>query len=393
MHMDPLIPVFAGVGLVILMIGLTLKRFHQPYVIAYVLAGVLLGQYGLGVITDAGFASRAGALGVLLLMFFVGMELPVKSLMANWRVPIIGTALQIGFSVLCVWAIGAVLDWPMRRIVFLGFVISMSSTAVLLNVLRETGELDQPLGRDVAGITITQDLAVIPMFIVLGLLNGDTPAIGQFLIQLVGGCAILLALIAVIRRGQIAFPGAKTLEDDREMQVFTALTVCFGLSFLAGLMNLSAALGAFAAGVLITASRQTDWVKSSVEPFRIVFMGLFFISVGLLIDLRFLLANWQAIGLLLLATFLTNTGINAIAIRMLKQGWRQSLYAGALLAQIGEFSFVLAAVGYQTKIISEYGYQMAMAVIALSLLLSPPWIMLFRKFVLKGIPQPASSAL
>ena len=231
MNMDPLIPLFAGVGLVVLMVGLTLKRFHQPYVIAYVLAGIMLGEYGLGVIADASVAARAGALGVLLLMFFVGMELPIKSLLANWRVPILGTVLQIGISVLCVWAIGIAFDWPLRRVVFLGFVISMSSTAVLLNVMRETGELDKPLGRDVAGITIAQDLAVIPMFIILGLLDGSKPVISELMMQIIGGGIVVFALIWVVRKEKINLPGARFIADDQEMQVFTALTICFGLAF------------------------------------------------------------------------------------------------------------------------------------------------------------------
>ena len=226
--MDPLIPLFAGVGFVVLVVGLTLKRFHQPYVIAYVLAGIMLGQYGLGVISDATLAARAGALGVLLLMFFVGMELPIKSLMTNWRVPVLGTLFQIIISVLCVWAIGLAFDWPLRRVVFLGFVISMSSTAVLLNVMRETGELEKPLGRDVAGITIAQDLAVIPMFIILGLLDGSKPVISDLLMQILGGAAIVLALIWMVRKEKINLPGAQIISEDREMQVFMALTACFG---------------------------------------------------------------------------------------------------------------------------------------------------------------------
>ena len=277
MNMDPLIPVFAGVGFVVLVVGLTLKRLHQPYVIAYVLAGIMLGKFGLGVIADASLAARAGAIGVLLLMFFVGMELPIKSLLANWRVPVLGTLFQIVISVLCVWAIGLAFDWPLRRVVFLGFVISMSSTAVLLNVMRETGELEKPLGRDVAGITIAQDLAVIPMFIILGLLDGSKPVVSELLMQIIGGAVVVFSLIWIVRQGKINLPGAKIIANDQEMQVFTALTACFGLAFLTGLLNLSAALGAFAAGVLVAASRQTQWVQRSLDPFRIVFVGLFFV--------------------------------------------------------------------------------------------------------------------
>lgn len=384
MYMDAAIPYLAGVALIILLVGLVLKRLRQPHVVGYILAGVLIGPFGLAVLTDQPTLARIGSFGVLLLMFFIGMELPLKSLVQRWQVPVLGTACQVLVSVLCVWPVGAWLGWPGRRVVFLGFVISMSSTAVLLKVLRESGEVDKPIGRDVVGVTLAQDLAVVPMLIVLGLLAGTRPPAHEVAMQVVGGAGALAILVWVVNAGALNLAWADAIKKDHEMQVFAALFACFGFAFATGVLRVSSALGAFVAGVLIAATRQTDWVRDSLDPFRVVFVGLFFLSVGMLIDLNFLAENWITISMLVAAAFTTNTLINAIILRALGHGWRASLYGGALLAQIGEFSFVLAAVGLQSGIISQYGYQTSIAVISLTLLLSPPWIAVFRRLTGMG---------
>ena len=131
--------------------------------------------------------------------------------------------------------------------------------------------------------------------------------------------------------------------------------------------------------MLIGTARETQWVHSSLEPFRVIFVALFFVSVGMLVDINFIKLHWQTIVLLVLAVVITNTVINAITIRFLGDSWPDSLYSGALLSQIGEFSFVLAAVGLQSKLITNYAYQMTVAIIVLSLILSPAWIRLAKR--------------
>jgi CPA2 family monovalent cation:H+ antiporter-2 len=170
----------------------------------------------------------------------------------------------------------------------------------------------------------------------------------------------------------------ETLRKDHEMQVFAAFVACFGLALLTGLLGLSAALGAFVAGILVTAARETQWVHLSLGPFRVVLVAVFFVSIGMLLDLVFLREHWITVCLLVAVTFLANTFINAIAFRSLGRNWNQSLYGGALLSQIGEFSFVLAAVGLEADLIAYTGYQITLAVIFLTLLLSPGWIALVK---------------
>lgn len=374
MHLDPIMPYLVGAALTIVIVGLLLRRLRQPHVVAYLLTGVAMGPHGLAFIADEATLSHLGSLGVVLLLFFVGMEVSPRRLIGNWKVAVLGTLLQILLSVGLVWIIGHFADWPLSRTLLIGFVISLSSTAVVLKILQERGELESDTGQDVLGILLVQDLAVIPMLLILGTFSGESSSLTQMVLQGVGALLFIGLIAIIISRDVIRLPLGKLLGDDHEMQVFAALAICFGLALLSGLLGLSTALGAFAGGMLIAAARETRWVHHNIEPFRVVFVALFFVSIGMLVDLNFFTSYWQQILLLLAAVLLSNTFINAVILRTLGDSWKDSFYAGALLSQIGEFSFVLAAIGIQSNIISHFGYQLTIATIALSLLVSPAWI-------------------
>ena len=380
MHIDPLLPLLVVVALAIFLVGIILRALKQPHLVGYLLVGVFLGPAGFGILGDAVNITQIGAIGVVLLLFFVGMEISPSELAKEWKVSVLGTMLQILISVLAVLAIGEWLNWPISRSILLGFVVSLSSTAVVLKLLQETEEIKSSVGKKVTGVLLTQDLAIVPMLIVLGLLAGDAAEAGTLWLQITGGILILGLTAWMIRRGRISLPFSERLRKDHEMQVFAALVCCLGFSLVTGLLELSTALGAFIGGIVVNQAKETDWVQHSLEPFRVVFVAIFFVSIGLLIEPEFLIQHWWKVCLLVLVVLITNTLINALTLRMLRVPWRESLYAGALLSQIGEFSFVLAAVGKQSGIIEQYAYQMTVAIIALSLLVSPAWIAMFRRF-------------
>ena len=398
MHLDPLPPKLVGVILVVLAFGFVLRLLRQPYVIGHLLAGVLLGPHGLGWITDQVATEHLGAIGVVILLFFVGMEVSLPRLIERWRVALIGTALQIGGSLLFVACLGAVFDWSVARVVLLGFVISLSSTAVVIKLLQDWGEMESRAGQDVLAVLLAQDLALVPMLLVVQLLGAGEVDVGALAVQLGGGVVLVGALAWLLSRDEIPLPLGRALRDDHELQVFAALILCFGLALLTGLLGLSTALGAFAAGIVVTKARETHWVTERLESFRVVFVALFFFSIGMLIDLPFLRANLAVVLLLLSGVILTNTLLNAGILRWLGDDWRRSLYAGALLSQVGEFSFVLAAVGLTGGMVTEYVYQTTVAVIALSLISAPVWIALVKRVArpadgLGGsaqFPRPAS---
>lgn len=389
MHLDPIMPYLVGSILAVLVLGLILRSVRQPYVIGYLIAGVVFGPHGLALIEDEALLDRLGAIGVMLLLFFVGMEISPKKLFHNWKVAVFGTLLQIITSIACVWPLGIFFDWPIERIVLIGFVISLSSTAVVLKLLQDWKEFDTRVGQNVLVILLAQDLAVIPMLIVLSMMGSSQAETSNIWLQLIGAAVMVIIVGFIAVKETIHLPLSKFLGEDREMHVFAALCICLGLSLLTGLAGLSTALGAFVAGMLIGAAKETDWVHHSLESFRIIFVALFFVSIGMLVDLHFIMAHWFQISTLVLLVIITNTFINGAILRLLGDNWRDSLYAGTLLSQIGEFSFILAAVGIQAHIISDYGYQMTIAVISISLLISPLYIMSV-KLILKH-KTPASA--
>jgi CPA2 family monovalent cation:H+ antiporter-2 len=167
--------------------------------------------------------------------------------------------------------------------------------------------------------------------------------------------------------------------------VFAALTLCFGFALLTGTLGLSTAFGAFVAGMLVARARETHWVHQALEPLRVIFMALFFVSVGVILDLDFVYENWWKISLLVFAILMSNTLLNAVTFRVLGESWRDSLYGGALLSQIGEFSFVLAAAGYHAAIIDDRDHQFAVAIITLSLMVSPVWITAAKRLLLRRV--------
>ncbi len=379
MHLDPFLPLIVGASAVILLFGLILRKLKQPALIGYLLAGVLLGPNVLGLFTDINLLTRMGEFGVILLLFFVGMEISLPRLVAKWRIAVLGTLTQILISVACTYGIGMLLDWPLSRSILLGFVISLSSTAVVLKVLQDRKELDSEVGQDVTAVLLVQDLALVPMLIVVNFLGGTAPTVGEISLQLIGGLAILglLAWLTVKRTFQLSI--TRFFRGDHELEVFSAFLFGFSLATLTGYIGLSAAVGAFVAGIVVTAAQETSWIHTRLEPFRVVFVALFFVSIGMLVDLNFVAQNALVIALLALAAIATNTLINGGIFRLLGLSWSHSFYAAAILSQIGEFSFVLAAVGLKAGMITVIGYQLAVAVIALTLLISPLWFSIAKR--------------
>jgi CPA2 family monovalent cation:H+ antiporter-2 len=234
--------------------------------------------------------------------------------------------------------------------------------------------MESRLGRDALSILIAQDILLVPMLLIVGWLSGGATDRDTLALQGIGAllAAALLAWMTI--SGVVQLRHSRLLRRDRELQVFLAFGLCLGFALLFGLFQLSSALGAFLAGMLVGVARETNWVHHRLEPFRMVFVAVFFVSVGLLVDLPFVRQNWLLVSGVTVGVFLGNTAVNALIFRLLGDSWRYSVYAGAHLAQIGEFSFVLAAAGASGSLISDFTHQLVIAVIALTLILSPGWI-------------------
>lgn len=377
------LPELVLVALLIIGLGAVLRLFKQPFIIAYILAGILLGQHGFQVLTDEAMISSLGEFGLILLLFFIGMEISLPDLVKNWKIALIGTPFQILFSIILVYFIGTYLGWPWTRIIVLGFIISLSSSAVVIKLLQDSGQLDSQIGKNVLNILLTQDVLIVPMLIATNYLGGNIPSFNELVLQLTGGIAVILFMAWMLRKKEVRFPYSQQIEQDHELQVFIAFFICFGFAVLTALFHLSAALGAFLAGILVHAARSTSWIHDSLHSFRVVFVAVFFLSIGMLIDLNFLMNNLGIIATILIVVYLSNHFINSLVLRMFKCNWKDSIYGGAMLAQVGELSFIIVAVAFHDKIISDFSYQLTLIVIALTLLISPFWISLTRLLLKK----------
>jgi monovalent cation:H+ antiporter-2, CPA2 family len=268
----------------------------------------------------------------------------------------------------------------------------LSSTAVVLKLLKDSDELKSAAGQNVLLILLAQDLAVVPMLIIISMLSGQSPEQSLIYKQVVGGIIITAFAVWVASRKHLKLPFAKIIKKDHELQLFSALLICFGFAFISAVLGLSAALGAFVAGLVIASAKETDWVTHALEPLKVVFVALLFVSMGMIIDTKFIGENWALLASLLLGVLVTNTFINAVILKILGNKWAVSFYSGALLSQIGEFSFILATVGLQVGLINTFGYQATIALIALSLLASPVWIQLSRKILTPYILDRAANS-
>ncbi len=378
-NLDPSLLIFVIICFSALAVAIVLRFFRMPSVISYIVAGMIIGPYGFDLIKDQDMITTLGNFGVVLLLFFVGMEVSIKDMISRWKVSVLGTVMQIFISVAIVFLLGRWLGWPIGRIVLLGFVISLSSTAVVIKILESKKEIQSRMGQDVLGILIVQDIAIIPMIVILGLLGGNGIDYKEISLQVIGGILAIASMIWVLRKKNVRLPFGSKFKDDPELQVLAAFILCFGIALLSGFFHLSAALGAFMAGVFLAHAKETEWVHKSLSSFKVIFLALFFISIGMLINIEFFFSNIWLILIVLFLIFLTNTLINVFIFRWHGRSWCESFYGGSLLSQVGEFSFILAAIGVQAGLILDFPYQITISVIALSLIVSPMWIGIFSR--------------
>jgi len=378
---NPNLLLFVLIGLVVILLGALLRHYKQPYVIAYILAGILLGKHGFKIITNTELIEGLGEFGLILILFFIGMEINIPNFIKKWKVAVFGTILQVLASILVVTVIGYFYGWEVKRILILGFVTSLSSSAVIIKILQDNKENNSALGENIISILLMQDILIVPMLIATQYLGGGKPDTSEIMLQIIGGILLIVCMVYVLKKPEIKIPFTKSFEKDHELQVFFAFIICFGFAVVTALFGLSAALGAFVAGMVVNSAKSTALFHDSLNSFRIVFVALFFVSIGMLIDIKFILIHWKIISLLVLAVYISNTLINAIILQYFGRNWKRSLYGGAMLAQIGELSFVLISSAFFSNIINNFTYQLAIVTTALTLLFSPFWIGLTQKIL------------
>jgi CPA2 family monovalent cation:H+ antiporter-2 len=273
------------------------------------------------------------------------------------------------------------MNWPVKTAVLLGFIVSLSSTAVAIKMLEDIGELRTHIGRITVGVLIAQDLAVVPMLIVAGAMAGEGHFTYIVAIKVAASIALLAALIWYLsRRQRVGLPIQRLMRGKTDVIPLAALAFCFAAAAVSGSIGLSAAYGAFLAGLLLGNSAVRAVTLRATLPIQSVLMVVFFLSIGLLLDLRYVWQELPTVLALLVSVVVVKTVSNVACLRLLGEPWERAFPAGLVMGQIGEFSFVLAAIGAGGGLLSPDDYRLAIAVIALSLLASPLWLISVRRF-------------
>jgi len=358
-----------------------LKRFHQPNLVAYILIGILISPNAFDLIQEPESMKFIGELGIILLFFFIGMEINLQHFIKGWKLALFGTLGQIIMSILVMFLIGYILNWTTTRSWVLGTVIALSSSAVVFKLLEEKNLLENPIGRHVTNILLAQDIAIAPILIIISIIGGSQDT--SITLPVIGGILFLSIMIYIYKVQEIKWlPFKKEIKNDHELQVFLALFFCFSGALIASWFNISEALGAFIGGLIMHAGKATKWIHDAIHSFRILFVAIFFISIGAQLKIHFIFENGLELALVLIAVYATNHFINAVILRLYNNTWSDAILGGAYLGQIGELSFLICLSAFNVGILTEYAYDFTLALISMTILISPFWILSTEKLTL-----------
>ncbi len=357
------------------LLGLGFMRLRQPPLVGFILAGVALGPTGVGLIANSSSVSLLAEMGVVVLLFFIGMELSIKAFILTLRQALLVTGGQIAAAMVAGFFIVLVTGAGKGEAIIMGFIIALSSTVVAMKMLEDMNVLRAEPGRIAVGVLIAQDIAVVPMLIFVSSLSGGDTDYGAVLFRMAVAVGLLGGLLWWFGgHSKIRVPFADTIAEKIELLALGSLAVCFAAASISGLAGLSPVYGAFLAGIVIGNSTLRSRVIPVIEPIQSVLLVVFFLSIGLLIDLDFIWENvWQvlAVSVIVIAA---KSLLNILLLRKTGSSPETALIAGLSMAQIGEFSFILAAVGFGAGALGFDLYRLSIAVTAVSLLMSPLWV-------------------
>ncbi|MDR0550040.1 MAG: cation:proton antiporter [Deltaproteobacteria bacterium] len=364
------------IGKIIALLGLAVGliyfglRLKMPAIVGFLVTGVLVGPHGLGLISDPAQVESLSELGVVLLLFTIGLEFSIQSLLKMKRLVLLGGGLQMAFGTIAFFSIAYVLKFPWNTSLLFGFLFSLSSTAIVLKLLQEKGEMDSAHGRGSFGVLIFQDLAVVPLVLILPIMAGQS---GGDPLYLVFGKVAAIGVIVVGMANWVVPWVMKKVAATRsnELFMFAVALICLGTAFLTAEAGLSLALGAFMAGLIIAGSPYAYQAISSVMPMRDIFTSLFFVSIGMKMDIKFLFNNPLLVIGLSLIVMIINVSTTALAMKAAGQRGRVAVMVGFALCQVGEFAFVLAKTGGDLKLLDEGAMIAFLNVAVLTMAMTP----------------------
>ena len=378
--------------------GLVLKLVKQPPLVGYILAGLFIGPSGMGLIDYSAEISSLAELGIILLLFIIGMELSVKAFLTVVRPAVIATMAQIMCSILLAFLVSFYFSWSGPQILLVGFILTLSSTAVALMVLDQLGLLRAHVGQLTVGVLVAQDIAVVPMLVFAGAGAGML-AEWPLLVTRIGLAVTVLGVLLfwIARTARLRLPFGQGLEDNIELSVLLGLGLCFMAASLTGFMGLSPVFGAFCAGLAISHTNLRKPILEATHPLQSLLIVIFFVSIGLLVDLNYVSTHWGVILLVTVAVLCLKTIFGWVLLYVGGEPAGRALVSSLITPQIGEFSFVLTTTGVASGIFISEEADFLLAVIAASLFVSPIWTTVLHYLVVRskihlvGEPQTPSN--
>jgi monovalent cation:H+ antiporter-2, CPA2 family len=349
-----------------------LQRLKLPSIIGFLITGVLIGPYGFSLVNAVEEVEILSEIGVILLVFVIGMELSIKQLISIKKTVFIGGSFQVGVTVLVAAFVYYYIGNSWIEAVFVGFLFSLSSTAIVLKTLQDRQEISSAHARNALAILIFQDIIVVPMMLITPLMAGESSNIWLSISSLVIKTLIVLIITFVSARyivPKLMHAVAKT--NSKELFLLVTITLCFAVAFLTSEAGLSLALGAFIAGLIVSESEYSHQATSIILPFRELFTSFFFVSVGMLLDLSFFIKHIWVILLLVFVVFIVKSIIASLAVAILKYPPRTIILTGLSLFQVGEFAFILSKVGIDNQLLDVATNQYFLSISIVSMLLTP----------------------
>ncbi|MBP1751285.1 MAG: Kef-type potassium transporter, NAD-binding protein [Geobacteraceae bacterium] len=347
------------------------RRLMFPSIIGFLFAGMIAGPYTLGFISDTHQVEQMAEIGVVLLLFTIGIEFSLKELMRIKYLVFWGGGLQLGLTILAIAALSVGLGFTLQQSAFFGFLVALSSTAILMKLLMDAGEIDTPSGKMALSILIFQDLCVVPLMLFIPFLAGSGEGL-QGILAVSAKAALVVVCAHYGARFAVPWIFAQVVKTrSRELFILAIIFVGLGTAWITSRVGLSLALGAFIAGLAISESEYSHQALGDIIPFRDAFMSLFFISVGMLLDPGVFLLHPVLIVSLVVSIILIKAIIASGAAASLGLPLRIAIITGLSLAQIGEFSFVLSLEGLKQGLLSQELYQIFLAASVATMALTP----------------------
>ncbi len=357
-----------------MVLGALFERFKQSAILGYLLAGTIVGPGGLKLLESDELVKNFAEIGVSLLLFTIGLEFSLKRLVAMGKLAAVGGTAQVVGTALLFGVVALAFGFPFIQAMALGLLVAPSSTACVVRMMRERSELDSVHGRSSIGVLLLQDLALVPLVVIMATLGGGGTGNGVLKEVAIATGFLTLLLVGFYLLSIFVLPralNAAALLKNREILILLATSMGLGSMWVAHQFHMSPALGAFIAGMLIAESPFSTQIRADIGSLRTLFVTLFFTSVGMLADLQWIATHVPAVVLAVVLVVLGKVLVLWLVMRALGMGHRNAIATGVCLAQIGEFSFVLAEIARGGGAIDDFTFRLVVSASLGSLFITP----------------------